>query len=155
MSFVLTPVDVVFLDAGDTLVMRKPGSAPDSRFQWAPGARSALNQLRASGVRLGLLSNAPPMPREQLLARLPADFSFDLFEPDLVVISGEVGVEKPDPAIFALAVQRARAPAAECLFCTEELLHVLAAQETGMRAAWVPTGRLKQFVDELIATGLL
>lgn len=155
MSFTLTPVKVVFFDAGDTLVTRSASAAPGSRFKWAPGAKSALSQLGAAGARLGLLSNAPAMTREQLQARLPVDFSFAVFEPALVIISSEVGVEKPDPAIFALAVQRAGVPGVECLFCTEELLHVLAAQQAGLRATWVPTGRIKQFADELVATGLL
>lgn len=155
MSFSLTPVQVVFFDAGDTLVYRSATAAPTSRFKWVTGAKAALSQLGAAGVRLGLLSNAPAMTRQQLQARLPADFRFDVFEPALVIISSEVGLEKPDPAIFALAVQRAGVPAAECLFCTEELLHVLAAQQAGMRSAWVPTGRIRQFVEELVVTGLL
>lgn len=155
MSFTLTPVQVVFFDAGDTLVKRRADAAPGSRFGWVAGAKAALSQLGAAGVRLGLLSNVPAMTRQQLQARLPADFSFDIFEPALFILSSEVGLEKPDPAIFELAVQRAGVPAVECLFCTEELLHVLAAQQTGMRAAWVPTGRIKQFADELVATELL
>jgi putative hydrolase of the HAD superfamily len=63
---------------------------------WAPypEVETVLDGLEASGIRLGLLSNWSPQLREilRLHGLLPR------FE--AVVISGEVGVAKPDLAVF-------------------------------------------------------
>ena len=63
---------------------------------------------RAAGVRTAMLSNSwgdDRYDREQL-ARL-----FDAW-----VISGEVGIRKPDPAIYALAAERLGLPPEQCVF---------------------------------------
>jgi HAD superfamily hydrolase (TIGR01509 family) len=65
-----------------------------------PGAGEALNALRRAGLRLALASNAEPLLRSKM-----SDLGLaDRF--DHLAISGEVGVEKPDPRFFqgALAV---------------------------------------------------
>jgi putative hydrolase of the HAD superfamily len=64
-----------------------------------PAARAALEELRARGRRLGVVSNSDGSV-ERLLARL------GLREPlDVVVDSAVVGVEKPDPSIFRIALR--------------------------------------------------
>lgn len=124
-------IKVVFFDLGETLVT--------GNRQWVQGAKNALAGLRAAGVRLGVISNTGNSTRPQLLKRFPTDFSFDMFESALVILSSEVGVEKPSPAIFELALTRAALPPEQCLFCTEDLLHTLVAQGVGMRAARTQT----------------
>ena len=61
----------------------------------------ALERLRAAGIRLGVVSNFEEW-LERLLERLGVRAYFDVR-----VISGIEGVEKPDPAIFRLAMERA------------------------------------------------
>lgn len=62
------------------------------------GAPEALDQLRRGGLRLCLASNAEPLLRRKLeVLGLAQRF-------DHLVISGEIGVEKPDPRFFATAV---------------------------------------------------
>jgi putative hydrolase of the HAD superfamily len=51
-----------------------------------------------------------------------------------LVISGEVGVAKPDPAIFAIAVERMDCAPEECIFVDDTLANVVAASEVGMAA---------------------
>jgi len=119
-------VSVVFFDLGDTLV-RSPAA-------WVPGAKEALAALRAKGLRLGILSNTGQLAREQILEQLPADFTLAVFDPQLVLFSSEVGIEKPALSIFYLGLQRAEVDARQCLFCTESLIDALAAQRTGMIA---------------------
>lgn len=92
-----------------------------------PGALEALAELRRRRVRLGIISNTGGMTRRAIIETLPRDFDLGAFEAGLVIFSSEVGVEKPDPHIFRLAVERTALPAEECLFCTENLLHTLAA----------------------------
>jgi FMN phosphatase YigB (HAD superfamily) len=120
----------VFFDIGDTLVIT-------SDKTWVSGAKEALTALRALGLRLGIISNTGDLSREKVLDLLPADFNFGVFENDLIILSSEVHLKKPDPAIFRLAVKRANVKPGECLFCTEELDHTLIAQQTGMLAARV------------------
>jgi putative hydrolase of the HAD superfamily len=69
---------------------------------------------RTVGVRTAVLSNslgrAPHDPYARY--RLPAFF-------DVVVLSAEVGLRKPDPAIFQLTVERLSVPAASCVFADD------------------------------------
>lgn len=118
--------DTVFFDIGDTLV---------TSGSWVEGAKATLEQLKSSGVRLGLISNTGNLSRDELKDHLPSDFSFEDFEDALIVLSSEVGIEKPDLRIFLLAVQRAAAPPWCSLFVGENLAETLAAQAAGLRAA--------------------
>jgi epoxide hydrolase-like predicted phosphatase len=58
----------------------------------------AVRAARAAGLRTGLLSNS------WRAGDYPAELLEELF--DATVISGEVGLRKPDPAIYALAAER-------------------------------------------------
>ena len=62
------------------------------------GLAAALNAIRALGVKVVIVSNSEGM-LEPLFARLGVLSAFDR-----VVDSGKVGVEKPDPKIFELAL---------------------------------------------------
>ena len=70
---------------------------------WAtndPRIGHALERLRAAGYRLGVVSNSDGRAASALAAcGLLAHF-------EVVIDSGEVGIEKPDPRIFALALER-------------------------------------------------
>ena len=118
---------IVFFDLGDTLV---------SDSAWIAGAKQMLAALRGRGVRLGIISNTGSMDRTQLAAHLPADFDLTQFDASLIILSGEVGFEKPDSRIFDLAVERAGAGSI-ALFCNEDLLHSVAAQLSGLIAVRV------------------
>src|SRR5690606_15795437 len=65
-----------------------------------PGLGEALDAARAHGVRVAIVSNS-----EGMLDRLFADLGIASHF-DLVVDSGKVGVEKPDPRIFHIALER-------------------------------------------------
>ncbi len=121
----------VFFDIGDTLV---------SQLDWQDGAQVCLNQLRAEGARLGTISNTDGLSRQDLAAHLPVDFDFSRFDDHLVLLSSELGIEKPDPAIFRKAINLAGLDARNCIFVGEDLSEILAAQAVGMR-----TCRVTQF----------
>jgi putative hydrolase of the HAD superfamily len=69
----------------------------------------ALDELRADGLRLGLISNFERW-LEELLIELEVG---DLF--DVSMISGVAGIEKPDPRIYELALDAAGVAAHEAL----------------------------------------
>lgn len=72
--------------------------------------REAFGALAAAGLRLGLVSNFEAW-LDGLLEHLGIRESFDVR-----VISGLEGVEKPDPAIFELALERGGLSPGEALY---------------------------------------
>ena len=117
---------VAFFDLGKTLVQ-------DER-RWVNGAQNVLNELKEHRVRLGIISNTGELNRDQLRAHLPQDFDFGAFDSELILLSSEVGLSKPDRRLFLEAIQRTRVSPAECLFCSEDASHTLVAQSVGIRS---------------------
>ena len=125
-------VTVVFFDLGETLIT--------TQRRWLPGAKALLESLRQSGFRLGIMSNTEGLTtRAQILELLPTDFDLNAFEPGLIVFSSEIGNKKPHRAIFEEAVARAGKPASECLYCSEDIVETLMAQQVGLRSIRVQT----------------
>jgi putative hydrolase of the HAD superfamily len=86
---------------------------------------SAVGTVRAAGIRTALLSNSWGM---ELYRRSELEGLFDV-----VVISGEVGLRKPDPAIFTLTTERLGVPPGACVFVDDYPGHLQPAMEAGMR----------------------
>ena len=94
-----------------------------------PATVELLAALRARGLRLFALTNwsAETFP----VARRRFDF-LGWFEH--IVVSGEVGLAKPDPRIFAHAIERCRLQPARTLFIDDNADNVRAGREAGMTA---------------------
>ena len=75
-------------------------AAPPTLTTLYPGARAALEALRAGGVTLGLCTNKPQIPAEKALAELDLTALFD------VVVGGDAVALKPDPASLRLCLSR-------------------------------------------------
>ena len=66
-----------------------------------PDAAPVLEALKRRGFRLGVIANQAPGSRERLA-------KWDLLQYfDVIVASAEAGVDKPDPAIFRMALEQA------------------------------------------------
>ncbi|MCA1681181.1 MAG: HAD family phosphatase [Actinobacteria bacterium] len=85
--------------------------------------------LRAEGYRMALLTNNVREWAERWRAMVPID---DIFE--LVIDSAFVGMRKPEPAIYELAVARLGVPADECLFVDDREDNCAGARAVGMSA---------------------
>ena len=83
-------------------------------------------EVRAAGVPTGIVSNSWG------LAMYPRDRFDEGF--DVQVISGEVGLRKPDLAIFELAAARLDIPPSEAVFVDDHERNVVAARQVGMSA---------------------
>jgi putative hydrolase of the HAD superfamily len=96
------------------------------------GFKAAMASLRAHGVRVVLVSNS-----EGMLAELFKQLGiFDAF--DLLLDSGKVGVEKPDPRIFQIALERyGVAPDAAIHLGDTYATDVLGARAAGLRTALI------------------
>jgi len=91
-----------------------------------PGSIEILKQLKAKQYPLYGLSNWSG--ETFLRARQKYEF-FDLF--DDMVISGDVKMIKPDPAIFEFALQQFKKNASECLYIDDSIANIQQAQKMG------------------------
>ncbi len=89
------------------------------------GARAALDGLRALGLRIAVVSNSDGRAEAHLA---DADMLRGI---EFVVDSHLVGIEKPDPAIFAVALERLGTSADRTLFVGD----IRSVDEAGARAA--------------------
>ena len=70
-----------------------------------PGAREGMQALAATGVRLGIISNADGLIAQRLAEMEIVQVGPGVGVPvECVIDSGAVGVMKPDPRIFRLAL---------------------------------------------------
>jgi FMN hydrolase / 5-amino-6-(5-phospho-D-ribitylamino)uracil phosphatase len=124
-----------------------------------PDARRAVDGLKALGYRVGLVANQPASRTAELRALG--------FEAEVIAMSDEMGVHKPDPAFFTRVLEMAGNPKpAQLAYAGDRVDNdVIPAAAAGMRAIWVrrgPWGRIQQMdsarpalvvetLDELVA----
>jgi len=112
------------------------------------GTLEVLTDLRGAGIRLAALSNWSAEKFPVARARYPF---LDWFE--TIVISGEVGLVKPDPRIFRHLLERTRLVAASTVFVDDSPANVSAAADHGLTAVlFRDTWTLR---DDLETLGLL
>jgi putative hydrolase of the HAD superfamily len=89
-----------------------------------------LDGLRRSGYRLVLLSNTSVWHFEWIWRR------FDLLQRfDAHVLSYQVGALKPDPAMYAAAVDAVQCPTGEAFYTDDIPAYVDAGRQAGLQAA--------------------
>ena len=93
------------------------------------GTVAILRKLKEAGVPLYGLSN---YSTEKFQVVREKYAFFDWF--DDILISGEVGLVKPDPAIFHLLLAKIRRVAEECIFIDDSSANVKSAQGLGFTA---------------------
>ncbi|HEX4204715.1 MAG TPA: HAD family hydrolase [Ktedonobacteraceae bacterium] len=110
-----------------------------------PEVEQTLRDLHQQ-YQLALLTNgAPDLQREKI-----AHFNLDQYF-DAVVVSGEVGVGKPHPAVFrAVLDQLAVSPQAAFMVGDNLRRDIAGAAQLGMRGIWV--NRYKKEIDPAYAT---
>jgi putative hydrolase of the HAD superfamily len=113
--------ELLGIDVRDGLVDRIFGGLrPDERML------DALRRARAAGIRTGLVSNSMGA------GRYDRDAFPELF--DGVVISGDVGMHKPQPEIFLLGAERAGVAPEDCVFVDDLRENCEGAESVGMTA---------------------
>ena len=107
-----------------------------------------VGRLRMDGYRTLLLTNNIREYSSQWRAKLPVD---DLFE--VIVDSSEVGMRKPEPRIFQLALDKLGVAPEEAVMLDDIAVNVDAARALGMHAIQVgPRAELALAeLDELLA----
>jgi epoxide hydrolase-like predicted phosphatase len=110
-------------DRVDGLVGRLfAGVGPEERML------DAVRSARSGGIRTGLITNS--------WGGDGVHYDDGLLEElfDAVVISGDVGLHKPQPEIFELGAERIGVPAAECVFVDDLRENCAGAEGVGMTA---------------------
>jgi putative hydrolase of the HAD superfamily len=110
-------------------------------YRLLPDVIPTLTACRAAGLTLGIVSNFEAWLEGMLVEMEVAPFFA------FMVISGKEGVEKPDPAIFRLALERGGVAPEEAVFVGDHpRLDVDAASELGMTAVLIDRpGRYPDF----------
>jgi epoxide hydrolase-like predicted phosphatase len=93
------------------------------RFAHAPDMNGLVRRARQSGIKTALLSNSWGN-------EYPRDGWSEMF--DEVVISGEVGMRKPEPEIFHHTLKRLHVEPAEAVFVDDLAINIKAAAGLGM-----------------------
>jgi leucyl aminopeptidase len=124
-----------FFDIGNTLGSVRLSSRQPHRLKRLdvyPQVSDVLQELRRSGVRLGIISNIGQETEENVTRVLEEGQIYDLFEPDLLIYG-----EKDSPEIFRRAAERAGHSAApkQCVNVGEDRDERSYALEAGLRVA--------------------
>jgi HAD superfamily hydrolase (TIGR01662 family) len=141
-------VGAVAFDRDGTLVVDVPYNADPELVAPVPGARQALDRLRAAGLRLAVVSNQSGVGRGLIsLDRLAAvnrrlDELLGPFDAILVCPHSEAAAcacRKPQPAMVREAARRLGSPPEECLLVGDIGSDIEAARRAGAPAVLVPT----------------
>lgn len=83
----------------------------------------------SSRYKLALISNAPSKLIRTILAENDLEKYFDV-----TIISSEVGMVKPSPEIFHMALKKLAVKPSEAVFIDDNIRHVTGADEVGIHA---------------------
>ncbi|WP_231950362.1 HAD family hydrolase [Allokutzneria albata] len=95
-----------------------------------------LDWLRAAGLRIAAITNASGPLQRMKIADLGLSEVFDH-----VIIAGELGVAKPDPAIFHTATVALGLPPEQVMHVGDRLdLDAVGARDAGLHGVWLDRG---------------
>lgn len=107
-----------------------------ARHELTLWVRESLHMLRFAGWRTGIVTNGSP----NQLAKISTARLDGLV--DGVAVSGVEGISKPDPALFALAAERAGGVAAGGWMVGDSAeADIVGGARAGMVTCWLPHGR--------------
>ena len=96
-----------------------------------PDVPNVLTRLKAAGMRTAILSNGWPKMLDAVVKAAKLDTLLDA-----VLSVEEVGVYKPNSAVYQLAVDRLGIPAASISFQSSNAWDAYAASAFGMKVVW-------------------
>ena len=96
-----------------------------------PEVQNVLEQLKAAGLRTAILSNGTPAMLDSAVKNARIDSLLDA-----VLSVEEVGVYKPDPRVYQLAVDQLGIPASQISFQSSNAWDAYAASSFGMKVVW-------------------
>ena len=114
-------------------IARRYGAMREERIRPFPDAVETVRWLRARGHRLALLTNGNAISQRAKVDRFQLA---ELFH--VILIEGELGFGKPDPRIYAMALDALRASAEEAWIVGDNYeWEVVHPKRLGMTTVWV------------------
>ena len=113
-----------------------------------PGIEAVIKEIKANGKKLYLLSNF----NQRLRGELDLAPSLKLF--DGLVISGEVGVSKPDARIYEYLLSTYGLEAGECIFIDDRQDNLDAGEKLGIKG-YLFDGDAEKLLAYLKESGIL
>ena len=115
-----------------------------SYASWSDGAESLLRCLQARKHPMAVVTNGSKSQRDKIEALEATRYL------DAVLISGEVGIAKPDPRIFRMALSRLNAAPGRAVYVGDSMEHDMAgARNAGMVTVYIRKGKAEDADDAL------
>ena len=96
-----------------------------------PEVQGVLKELKAAGLKTAILSNGTPTMLDSAVKNARIDSLLDA-----VLSVEEVGVYKPDPRVYQLAVDQLGIPASQISLQSSNAWDAYAASSFGMKVVW-------------------
>ncbi|BDA50706.1 probable haloacid dehalogenase-like hydrolase domain-containing protein [Coccomyxa sp. Obi] len=112
-----------------------------SAWKLAPGALDVLAQIKSSGMKLAVVSNFDTRLRPLLTTMGAADIF------DALIISAEVGAEKPNPLIFEIACQQLGVLPEETVHVGDDRRNDITGARSAGCHAWLWGSDVKSFEE--------
>lgn len=104
-----------------------------------PNSEKLLKELKSRGYITGVITNGPSMLQNHKM-----DTSGLRPYCDIVVVSGDVGIHKPDPQLFVYTAEKLGLPTGECTYVGDHPINdIQGALEAGMKAIRMNHGWFK------------
>jgi histidinol-phosphate phosphatase family protein len=140
--------DAILLDRDGTLIVDVPDNGDPSRVEPMPGARDALDRVRASGIRMAVLSNQSGIARGLITMR-----DVETVHVRMEEMLGPIGplfvcphrpddgceCRKPNPGLVTQAAEALGVRPDRCVLIGDIGADVRAALAAGARPILVPT----------------
>jgi putative hydrolase of the HAD superfamily len=120
----------------DTLIAQLAAHFETERYRSYnvfPDTVATLQSLRTT-YALGMITNGAPDLQSEKIRRTALANYFDV-----ILISGAVGVGKPDPRIFTMALEQLAVPATAAVMVGDNMFRdIKGAQQVGVKGVWIP-----------------
>jgi putative hydrolase of the HAD superfamily len=114
-----------------------------SRVELLSGAKGLLELLTEKNISLAVITNGPKDVQAAAIHKVGIQNYFKT-----IIISGELGVRKPDARIFQLACERLDVQPRNCLMVGDNLdADIEGAKTTGMQVAWMSQNINKEMMS--------
>ena len=132
-----------FSSAADARLQKILMQDYEKEYCLSPRAKETLQYLKSKGLTLGIVSNNYGKIR-QVLEDLEIAGSFDI-----IVISEEVGLFKPDPQLLNYACAQLNPSSSAAISIGDHPFDILCAHSAGMPAVWMPENPFMTVPDEI------
>ena len=129
-------IEAICFDLGDTLVAEETvihnscGQAVTAKV--VEGVFAVVETIRKDGYRTAIIANANSADARNIIATCGLEDYFDV-----IVISEEVGVEKPDKQVFQVALDKLGVEAENAVMVGNRIdIDIVGANRVGMKSVW-------------------